>query len=341
MKTSVYITFDTESSMGGAWRCPEKRPLPASRHVFCKNEKEAYGIPLIADELGRYNMQATFFCEMLATHVLGEEDTRSVTDFLLNANQDVQLHVHPVYRYYYDFKRYGDPEKYPAKQFERDFLSAETEEQQLSLLQESCEIFRKCTGYSPTAFRAGDFAADQTTLRILNRLRIPIDSSFNPIYSLSNKSFDKRPPEVNLVQKIEGVWEFPITVAKTRILEGNGYKNLDMSAMSSAEMEMLLNAANKCGMEHVTFISHCFSTVKPKDIFYSSFRPNWIVIHRLKKLLRFLHLNSSRFVVRTFGELAKDLTSLEKQHIAVVPDLGLWRPAIRKLVQGLNNFYWL
>jgi hypothetical protein len=94
-------------------------------------------------------------------------------------------------------------------------------------------------------------------------------------------------------------------------------------------------------MEHVITVFHCFSTVKPKDIFYSSFRPNWIVIRRLKKLLRFLHLNSSKFAVRIFGELSKESNSLEKQHIAVIPDFSFWRSAMRKFVQGLNNFYWV
>ena len=46
MATAVYLTVDTESSMGGAWANPQRRPLPASRHVFCESET-GVTLPLI------------------------------------------------------------------------------------------------------------------------------------------------------------------------------------------------------------------------------------------------------------------------------------------------------
>src|SRR5690242_15130323 len=97
---NVYFTVDTESSMGGAWRNPSRRPVKADRHIFCRIGKEDYGIGLITDVLGRFDFRATHFVETLATLVNGEQDMRPVFDYLLRQNQDVQLHIHPTYHFF-------------------------------------------------------------------------------------------------------------------------------------------------------------------------------------------------------------------------------------------------
>ena len=339
MTTSVYLTVDTESSMGGAWLNPQRRPLPASRHVFCESETGAYGLPLIVGELRRYDFRATFFCEMLATLVLGEDDTRSFTDYLLEAGQDVQLHAHPTYAHYHRATTAGDVGRYRSTHSTSDLLAAHSPEDQAQILLEACEIFRRCVGNPPLAFRAGNFAADRATLRILAELNIFVDSSFNPVYR-SDLSFKEDPPEINRLSKINDVWEFPITIAKTRLPEGVGYKPFDLCALSRWEMETILNAAHEQGLEHVTLIFHCFSTVKAKDVYYSQFKPNSVVIGRLRSLLRFLDANRERFAVRTFAEAARTLSTLRAGAGGAMPDLGFWRPALRKGLQAWNGFYW-
>jgi hypothetical protein len=338
VKTSVHITVDTESAMAGAWDEPTAGPLPASRHVFCQDESGAYGIPLIARELDRYGFRATFFCETLATRVLGEADARSVVDALLTAGQDVQLHLHPVYWYYRRFLDGGgiDRDRYRAEAC--DLLCAHSPERQLALLEEACDLFRACTGRAPSAFRAGNFAASRATLRALGKLGFAIDSSYNPAHH-EDPSLADDPPGPNTVQSIEGVWEVPVTVARTGIREGNGYKPFDPVALSGWEMRRLLEAAHAGGLPRVTAVFHCFSFVKPWDMAYSRFRLNRIVLARLRALLSYLHLNRDRFQVETLGELAAS-GRIEASATAVVPDLGFWRPASRKVVQILNTLYW-
>lgn len=338
MKTSVYITVDTESSMGGAWHEPGRRPLPASRHVFCRNEHGEFGLPLIVNELRQAGLRATFFCETLSTHVLGEADTRSITDFLCAAGQDVQLHLHPTYRHYADALR-RDAVRPADTAPGRDDLAAHSEAEQLALVSEASELLTRCTGRVPIAFRAGNFAANRTTLGVLRKLGILIDSSFNPAY-VGRGSFDAEPLRVNVPQQIDGVFELPITVARTRLPEGNGFKPFDPGALSMWEMERILSEAHGGGSGHVVVIFHCFSTVKPKDPYYSAFRPNWIMIRRLRWLLAFLASNSTRFGVRTIGELAEEEAPLASASRSVIPSLGLWHPAARKAIQALNRLYW-
>jgi len=338
MKTAVHITIDTESAMAGAWEEPTRGPLPASRHVFCQDDSGAYGIPLIMRELDRYGFRATFFCEMLATRVLGEADTRSVVEALLTAGQDVQLHLHPVYWYYRRFLDSGAVDRDHYRAAASDQLCAHSPERQLAMLEEASELFQMCTGRVPVAFRAGNFAASRATLRALGKLGFVIDSSYNPA-QLDDPSLAEDPPEPNAVQSIEGVWELPVTVARTRIREGNGYKPFDPVALCAWEMERVLDTANAAGMPHVTLLFHSFSFVKPWDMTYSRFRLNRIVLRRLRALLRFLAANRDRFQVQTFGELAA--APIQASPTAVVPDLGFWRPAARKAVQVVNTLYWV
>jgi hypothetical protein len=339
VKVSVHITVDTESAMAGSWDDPARGPLPASRHVFCRNDSGAYGIPLITRELDRYGFRGTFFCETLATRVLGEADTREVVDTLLAANQDVQLHLHPVYRHYRRFLDGGRIGRERTRVASCDLLCTHSAEDQLALMEEGCEIFRACTGRAPVVFRAGNFAASRTTLRVLGKLGFAIDSSYNPA-EYEDLSLADDPPEPNTIQNIEGVWEVPVTVARSRIPEGNGYKPFDPVALSTWEMRHMLEAAHASGTPHVTVLFHSFSFVKPWDMAYSRFRLNRVVLGRLRALLSYLDVNRDRFQVETLGQLAAS-GRIQPSGPSVVPDLGFWRPAARKIVQVLNTPYWV
>ena len=176
---NVYITIDTESSMAGAWRINERRPLTADRHVFCRVNGHDYGIGMITRALSQYGFRATHFVETLATLVNGAQDTRAIFDYLLEHGQDVQLHAHPTYHFYAKALRarernqpYNAP---PANDFIREF----GESLQLELLQEAASLFQQFAGCRPIAFRAGSFAADRTTLKCLHQMGVTLDSSFN------------------------------------------------------------------------------------------------------------------------------------------------------------------
>ncbi len=94
-KTRVFLTIDTESSMGGAWQNPALRPLPAERRISCRIRGRDHGIGWQCAQLRERGLKATFFCEVLSSLVLGEGDSRSYLEYLLEQGQDVQLHVHP------------------------------------------------------------------------------------------------------------------------------------------------------------------------------------------------------------------------------------------------------
>jgi hypothetical protein len=340
MKTNVYFTIDTEASMGGAWSNPERRPVPAPRHVFCRIGGRPFGIPLIVDLMARYGFRATYFVETLATRVLGESDTASIFDYLLRYGQDVQLHVHPNFRYYAEFRQAqaeGRPYQVPHPS---DLLGHFAENIQRDLLSEAADFFQRFAGRRPTAFRAGCYSASRATMRCLAALGMKVDSSLNPCYP--DLSFPGERLEPNRVQEIEGVWELPVTVACTKLPEGyNGFKFADCTSMASSELRQMLDAAAAGGQEHFMMIFHSFSAVKAKDVSYTELRPNSIVIRRLEKLFRYLAENSNRFQMATVGEAAANPSLLESSSNTVVPELGFLRAGLRKAVQLINTPYWV
>jgi hypothetical protein len=337
---NVYFTVDTESSMGGAWRSPDRRPLPAERHVFCRRGNEELGVPLLTKLLRRYGLTGTFFVETLATKCLGEADTRSIFDFLLREGQDVQLHIHPNFHYYAEWRK-AQAANAPYSLPDRlDFIGRLDESVQMELLGEAIEYFEKFSGRRPKAFRAGCYAASSAMMRCLQKLSIRVDSSFNPCYP--DCSFPGETLVANQVAEIEGVWEIPVTVAHSKIPEGYaGYKFADCTSLSFPELRCMLETCAAKGQEHFVVVFHSFSAVKAKDETYAEIRPNQIVIRRLERLFRYLAENGSRFRVETMGAVAGRPEAFAEEGACAIPDLNAAVSAVRKAVQLVNGAYWV
>jgi hypothetical protein len=342
MRTKVYLTIDTESSMGGAWSNPNLRPLPADKRIFCRIRGVDHGIGWICEALQARGMKATFFCEVLASLVLGETDTQSYLSYLLACGQDVQLHTHPNYFFYADYLgALARGESYDHS-LRSDAICRLPLDSQARILDLAVQIFSKLAGRRPTVYRSGGYMIVRPTMRILAGLGIVVDSSFNPVYQGSG-SFPQDSLEPNRVQKIEGVYEVPVTVARQALSPSNGYgklKPFEISALSFWEMRKILEHARESGTQHVVAVFHSFSAVKTKDDQYSRMRPDRIVRSRFERLLDYLAGNS-RFQVATLGETAAESEGFNLTPDAGVANLGLARPLARKLVQGINRFYWL
>jgi hypothetical protein len=333
----VYLTVDVECSMGGAWVDAGRRPVPPDRRIFCRRGGSEWGIGFFCSELTRRGLRATFFTEMFGVNLFGENEMRPVTDLLLESGQDVQLHLHPIFLRYAELRGRQWPLP-PARIGEwPDAFTCYDEEEQYRLLEQGAGIFRRLVGRPPVAFRAGGYAANRATLRALARLGVLLDSSANPAWSMS---FPGEPMVPNRASRAEGVWEIPVTVARTRFPDTKPLKHLEIPAISFAEMRMALDAAQRGGLRRVVIMFHSFGAVKARDVGYERFRPDRIAISRFRRLLDFLAENSSAFRVRTFDDLAGAMGELSEQESALVPDFGWRRPLLRKVVQAANRLYW-
>src|SRR5215469_499533 len=336
-KTRVYLTVDVETSMGGAWRSPDRCPLPIDKLMFGKIGNTSYGLPLMIGELEKYGFGATFFTEMFFPYCLGAEQGQIVVDYLLNHRQDVQLHIHPVFRNYAQALKDGDPEAFPRYRALGDSLNAYDCEAQHALLSEGLQLFRSYVGEKAVAFRAGGFRADRRTLAALGKLGIPIDSSYNPSVAAS---FTNDVLQPNVVQRIEGVVEMPLTTALTGYHGGWGWKPMAISSVTFAELKAVLQQAYRAGLGDVLLICHSFSTVKARDFLYSEFRPNRIVISRFRRLLQYLAGHDQMFEVCTIREAGSRLEQFTFNHSNPRLSLGVIKPLIRGGIQAVNRMYW-
>ena len=334
---NVYFTVDTEASMGGAWSDPDRRPLKADRRIFCRIGGRDHGIGFITDRLSRYGFRATHFVETLMTLVNGEDDVAAVFDFLLERQQDVQLHLHPTYRFYAESLRARASNREYQPPPKNDLLSAFDETTQMEVIAQAASLYKQFVGESPVAFRAGCFAADRATLRCLSRAGMRLDSSFNPCYS--SWSFPEEGLQPNQVRNIEGVWEIPVTVVRTPLPEGYGsLKHADPCALSFGELRTMLEHGVRVGQQHFVILFHSFSTVKAGDAASSQMKPDWLTIRRLDRLLAYLSEHADLYRVSTFGDLAREAVLAGDD--PPLTELPVLAAGCRKSMQALNRFYW-
>ena len=327
-KLRVYITVDTETSMGGAWTNPAYAPLPLSLPVFGEYQEKSYGIPLIMDILEEYGFRATFFTEVLCASIVGRRDVEKALRMIKDRGHDAQLHLHPIYRFYRDALA-GKPRR------EIDLMFQLPESEQHEVIGEGVALFLELCGEAPRAYRAGCYGGSETTLRVLKSHGIEIDSSYNLAYQ--NRTCGFKTPFLNAPAKIEGVSEFPVTVFQ--IAGSSGYKPLEISAVSVAEMLGTIRELRQRGCRDVVMVLHSFSLLKNQGIRYEGRRPDHIVIRRFKKLCAELASLQDEIAVTPLGTVEPGASHFGQPQLA--PTLGAMWPAVRKVVQGVNRIPWI
>jgi len=326
-KLRVYFTVDTETSMGGAWDNAGP-PLALSRTVFGENGSGRYGISLIMDILEEYGFAATFFVEVFCSYHLGIEEVAKVFQCIQKRGHDVQLHLHPVHRFYWEFLQ-GHPRR------EQDLMFEFPAEEQRQLIRDGIALFRQLSGKAPRAYRAGCYAASEVTLGALRENGVLIDSSYNLAFLDWTCGFQSRP--LNAPQVLEGVAEFPVTNFNSGI--PGSYKPLEISAVSVAEIMATIRCLQKAGCRDAVLVFHSFSFLKNRDARFERCRPDRLVIRRFRRLCLELSRMREEVEVCVLGEA--DLARARSPQQQVIPSLGWFRPALRKAVQGLNYIPWI
>ncbi len=326
-KVRVYFTIDTETSLGGAWM-NGRGPLPVTRTIFGENRKGTYGVPLIMDILENWGFRATFFVEVFCSYVLGAEEVGRVFESIRKRGHDVQLHLHPVQRFYRDFLR-GRPRR------EQDLMFQFPADEQRELVCEGVELFRQFTGVRPRAFRAGCYGASEVTLGALRENGVVIDSSYNLAFLDRTCGFRQRP--LNAPQVLEGIHEFPVTNFSSA---GKGnYKALEISAVSVWEILATIRRLKESGCRDIVLVFHSFSFLKNRDVRFENARRDRIVISRFRRLCAALARMRDEIEVVVLGDV--DLASIRPSESHTVPSLGWFRPAVRKVVQGIDYVPWI
>jgi len=77
-RINVFITVDTEHSIGGAFRDKNLKPVGNEKRIWGKIGEKSFGIPLMMDIVETFDIRLTFFVEVLNKHYFGEDETKKV-----------------------------------------------------------------------------------------------------------------------------------------------------------------------------------------------------------------------------------------------------------------------
>ena len=90
--------------------------------------------------------------------------------------------------------------------------------------------------------------------------------------------------------------------------------------------------------ESVVLVLHSFSLLKNTSRRYEGSTPDRIVIHRLRKLCAALKERRAEIEVAVLSEVGPPAAPAAAQQF--IPSVGWLRPALRKVVQGVNRLPW-
>lgn len=274
--TRVYITIDTEYSTG---LVPDTsaatRADNFARSIHCAANGEEAGIGYKLRKLRDTGQSAVFFVDPMPALVWGTGAVEDIVGPIIDAGQDVQLHLHTEWL---AFAHRNHP--LPSGRTGQNLYDFGFEEQ-CALIDYARTQLVAAGAAPPVAFRAGNYGANDDTLRALAQLGIAYDSSHCPALAAGasriSLSSDVREP----VQHC-GVIEVP--VASTAGLGRQSQRHGQITALSLAEMRAAILHARATGREAFTLVSHSF------ELFSRQKRMvNRLVRRRFDRLCQFLH----------------------------------------------------
>jgi hypothetical protein len=246
--TAVYLTIDTEyaSSLPGA-AGPGTRAENFARSILCETPSGPVGIGYQMDVMDRHGVKGVFFVDPMPALVWGVAAIEDVVGPIVERGHDVQLHCHPEWL-----------ELAPGNGLSRrtgrnikDFVL----EDQVAILAWARDTLVAAGAPSPVAFRAGNYGANDDTLRALGAIGIAYDSSHCPALVGVGEcdvslDADARQPLRHL-----GVIEVPVGCIENF---GGTLRHAQITALSLGELTGALAHARDTGIESLTLVSHSF-----------------------------------------------------------------------------------
>ncbi len=286
MATRVFLTIDTELS----WR-HHVAGLDLDGIVQRSLEPAGVGIGWQLEQLRRHHLKACFFVDPMPALVYGLDWVKRTVGAILEAGQEVQLHLHPNWTR----ARAGDGgASYAA--FE---LIDYSYDEQLELLAGASDLLTSAGAPEAIAFRSGSYSASDDTLAALAALGFVYDSSHNGAEHPWPSAIGLPARQIAPVAH-RGVVEVPVTLIEDR---AGHLRHFQICALSSAEMGAALDHAARQRHIAVTVVGHGFELANRAGT-----RANGIHVRRFAQLCEML---------------ADHAPALETCHFADRPELVL------------------
>ena len=288
--TSVLVTIDTELSPAG-----HRRGVRAKDNYECailgRGSDGEWGIAYQIGRFKQHGLRAVFFVEALSANVVGLDFLKRTIDPILSAGHEVQLHTHTEWLEWFASD--------PVSGHRGQNMCAFGLEDQRRLIQIGIDNLVRAGAPRPTAFRAGNYGANNDTLRALASEGIACDSSYNFPY-LGNPCHIATNDELLGPLSIDGTIEIPIST----FADYPGHRRpAQLCAISTSEMRMLLEQSVAQDRSTAVIVSHGFELLNS-----ARSRGNPIVVRRFESLCE--TLSAMREQARTQG-----FADLEPQHL--------------------------
>lgn len=268
MVTKVQFTVDTELSLklfqDGA---SAQENFDSSIAGKCRDGE--YGIFYQMDRLEAAGLTGVFFVDPMPALVYGPGVIARIVEPILKRGHEVQLHIHTEWL---EFARDHEHAHLRGRNI-ADFAL----DDQIRLVDHARALLMMAGAPRPTAFRAGNFGANDDTLRALRTLGVRYDSSFNPAF-LSGECAIDLPPETPPFSDHLGVGIIPVSIIEDR---PGRYRSAQLCALSAWEMRDALTHAAEDGWPCFTIVSHSFELLSRDRS-----RANPIIVKRFESMCR-------------------------------------------------------
>lgn len=269
--TRVYITIDTEYSSGMCTgRSPADRAENYARCIACLTPEGPAGITHKLQLLRQHGQKAVFFVDPMPALIWGIGAIEDVVGPIIEAGQDVQLHCHTEW-----LAIAGADNPLASKRTGQNIADFPLDEQ-LELLSYARDVLIAAGAPPPVAFRAGNYGANDDTLRALAQLGLAYDTSHTP--ALPDACRISLGPDVRDPVEHCGVIEVPVGTIGTI---GGGQRHAQITALTLAEMVAAVRHARDEGHNTFVLVSHSFELINRRRL-----AVNHVVRRRFTGLVR-------------------------------------------------------
>lgn len=266
--TALLITVDTELSSSLHQRGVSLTDN-VSRSIWAEAQGQAHGIGWQMDMLERHGLKGVFFLDPMPALVHGADFLAPIVEAIESRGHEVQMHIHTEWLAWAKESPIGGRQGRNIGDFSLD--------DQITLLSLAKMLLEQAGAPSITAFRAGNFGANDDTLRALAAIGVAWDSSVNPAYLGRECSITADPAQIGAL-RLQDVVELPVSGIHDR---PGHFRPAQICAMSAAEMRAGLRHAAREGQDAFTVVTHSFEMLSRDRQ-----RPNAMVKARFVALCR-------------------------------------------------------
>ena len=246
--TALYITIDTEYSFGMARRMGGGgRAENFASAIIGATPTGARGIHYQMDRFDAHGIKAVFFVDPMPALVWGTEAIADVVGPIVARGHDVQLHLHSEWL---DLAGRANPLGTQTGGNLRDFGF----DAQCTLIDYARAVLMAAGAPAPVAFRAGNYGANDDTLRALAELGIAFDTSHCPGIAISECRISLGSND-RQVQRHCGTIEVPVGCIGAG---GGALRHYQLTALTDAELLAALRHGVRERQQQVTLVSHSF-----------------------------------------------------------------------------------